>query len=72
MNRTSAVLCIMALCICTLLWAGSAVAKVTYQYFEALDNCDGGGGWLVMDHGADGSVNIHVLCDGGSGGPLNP
>lgn len=73
MKKTLLVLCTVAICFCTLLWApATAIAKVTYQYFEALDNCEGGGGWLVMDHGSDGSVNIHVLCDGGTGGPLNP
>jgi hypothetical protein len=50
----------------------SASARVTATYFEVLANCDGRGGWLVINEECDGSVTVHVLCDGGSGGPVSP
>jgi hypothetical protein len=72
MARSCKTICKLAVVLLTMSWAAAGNAKVTYQYFVALQNCGGGGGWLVMDHSPDGSVNIHVLCDGGAGGPLGP
>lgn len=48
----------------------SVHAKMTKKYFEALANCDGGGGWVVIDDGANngGVANVMVLCDGGAEG----
>ena len=62
---------IVAITVATLVsFTSTTNAKITKQYFEALQNCEGGGGWLVVDDGENngGVANIMVLCDGGTEG----
>lgn len=50
-------------------FAGPALAKTTAHYFEWIGNCDGGGGWVVIDDGGEnGQGSVTILCDGGSVG----
>jgi len=50
---------------CFVLLASSALAATTYKRYEALSNCDGGGGWLV-ESSSNGSTTLTILCDGGT------
>jgi hypothetical protein len=48
--------------------ATASYARVKYYYFASIENCGGGGGWVVVSENSDGSAHINILCDGGTVG----